>query len=194
MTAGLDPITLRKIALQILILLGLLFGAVAWNQRPEAALLWLIGMLTLPVAWALVAITGALPGREKPAARRAIYNSLVGAGLLVTGALVVTAAATLGTIPDNWSTRFGMIASALVLIVIGNGLPKKIESGCTRTRSLAVQRLLGWTFVVTGMVALVIWLATPMAYARAAGLSLYAIAFVFGVVAVLRIRNRDGTG
>ena len=55
MNAGLDPITLRKIALQILILLGLLFGAVAWNQKPEAALLWLTGMLTLPAAWALVA-------------------------------------------------------------------------------------------------------------------------------------------
>ena len=151
-------------------------------------------MLTLPVAWALVAITGALPGPEKPGARRHIYNSLVGAGLLVTGALVVTAAATLETIPEDWSTRFGMIASALVLIVIGNGLPKKIESGCSRTRGLAVQRLLGWTFVVTGMVALVIWLATPMAYAKAAGLSVYAIAVLFTVIAVIRIRNRGGSG
>ena len=194
MNSQIDPITLRKIALQILILLGLLFGTIAWSQRPEAALFWLIGMLTLPVAWALVAITGVLPGPEKPAARRAIYNSLVGAGLLVTSALMIKSAATLETIPEDWATRLGMIALALVLIVIGNGLPKKIEPGCTRTRSLAVQRLLGWTFVVTGMVALVIWLATPMAYARAAGLSLYAIAFVFGVVAVLRIRNRDGTG
>ena len=194
MNAGLDPITLRKIALQILILLGLLFGAVAWNQRPEAALVWLTGMLTLPAAWALVAITGALPGPEKPGARRHIYNSLVGAGLLLTGALVVAAAATLETIPEDWSTRFGMISSALVLIVIGNGLPKKIESGCSRTRGLAIQRLLGWTFVVTGLVALMIWLAVPMTYAKTAGLSVYAIAVVFAVIAVIRIRNRGGTG
>jgi len=194
MNARLDPIALRKIALQILILLGLLFGGVAWSQKPAAALLWLTGMLTLPAAWALVTITGALPGPDKPNARRHIYNSLVGAGALVTGALMVTAATTLETIPEDWSTRFGMIASALVLIVVGNGLPKKIEPGCSRTRSLAIQRLLGWTFVVTGMVALVIWLAVPMAYAKTAGLSVYAIAVVFAVFAVVRIRTRDDTG
>src|SRR6056297_1876119 len=104
MNARLDPITLRKIALYVLIALGVLFGAVAWSQRPEAALLWLTGMLTLPAAWALVAITGALPGPEKPGARRTIYNSLVGAGLLLSGALVVAAAVTLEAIDQYWST------------------------------------------------------------------------------------------
>src|SRR6056297_2341964 len=194
MNARLDPITLRKIALYVLIALGVLFGAVAWSQRPEAALLWLTGMLTLPAAWALVAITGALPGPEKPGARRHIYNSLVGAGLLVTGALVVTAAATLETIPEDWSTRFGMLASALVLIVIGNGLPKKIEPGCSRTRGLAIQRLLGWTFVITGLVALVVWLSAPMAFAGIVGLTVYGIAILFTLIAMIRIRSRDGTG
>ena len=191
MNATIDPITLRKIALQVLILLGLLFGAIAWSQRPEGALVWLTGMLTLPVAWALVAVTGGLPGPSRPDARRHIYNSLVGAGLLVTGALIVTSASTLEAIPEDWSTRFGMIASALVLIVIGNGLPKKIEPGCSRTRGLAIQRLLGWTFVVTGLVALVVWLSVPMAFARVVGLGVYGIAVVFTVVALVRIRSRD---
>jgi len=193
MNAQLDPITLRKIALQVLILLGLLFGGIAWNQKPDAALLWLTGMLTLPAAWALVAITGALPGPEKPGARRTIYNSLVGAGLLLSGALVVAAAVTLEAIDQAWSTRFGMIASALVLIVIGNGLPKKIEPGCARTRALAIQRLLGWTFVVTGLATLVVWLTVPMAYAKTTSLSVYAIAVVFAVFAAIRIRSRGGT-
>lgn len=191
MNAGFDSITLRKITLQILILLSLLFGAIAWSQRPEAALVWLTGMLTLPAAWALAAVTGALPGPNRPNARRHIYNSLVGAGLLVTGALIVTAATTLEAIPEDWSTRFGMIGSALVLIVIGNGLPKKIEPGCSRTRGLAVQRLLGWTFVITGLAALVVWLSVPMAFARVAGLGIYGIAVVFTVIALIRIRNRD---
>lgn len=194
MNAQSHPIALRKIALQVLILLGLLFGGIAWSQRPEAALLWLTGMLTLPFAWALLRVTGALPGPDQPAARRTIYNSLIGAGLLVTGALAVTAATTLETIPEEWSTRFGMISGALVLIVIGNGLPKKIEPGCSRTRGLAIQRLLGWTFVVTGLAALAIWLAAPMAYAKPLGLSIYAVAVLFTVVAVIRMRSRGGAG
>src|SRR5690554_5096686 len=127
MNPGIDSITLRKIALQVLILLGFLFGAVAWSQRPEGALVWLTGMLTLPAAWTLIKLSGVLPGPERPDARRRVYNSLVGVGLLLTGALGVVMAAALETVPEDWSTRFGMLASALVLIVMGNGMPKKIE-------------------------------------------------------------------
>jgi hypothetical protein len=194
MNPTIDPIALRKIALQVLILLGLLFGAAAWSQRPEGALVWLTGMLTLPMAWILVAATGALPGSDHPAMRRHIYNSLIGAGVLVTGALGVVAAVALEAIPEDWSTRFGMLSSALVLIVIGNGLPKKIEPGCSRTRGLAIQRLLGWTFVVTGLIAAVVWLTVPMTYARAAGLSVYGIAVLFAIVAVVRIRRSAPPG
>lgn len=189
-----SPITTRKIALQVLILLGFMFGALAWSQRPEAAAVWLTGMLTLPVAWALMAVTGALPGLDKPEARRRIYNSLVGAAVLITLALGVKAAATLEAIPNDGSTRFGMLATALVLIVVGNGLPKKLQSGCSRTRGLAIQRLLGWTYVVTGLVAVVIWLLMPITLARVAGLTLYGGAVLFAIVAVLRIRGRTEPG
>jgi len=194
MNLSVDPITLRKIAVQVLILLGLLCGVLAWSQRPEAAPVWLTGMLTLPFAWILVTLTGALPGPDRPDTRRHIYNSLVGAGVLVTGALGVVAVVALDAVPEDWSTRFGMLSSALVLIVIGNGLPKKIEPGCSRTRGLAIQRLLGWTFVITGLIAAVVWLTVPMAYARPAGLSVYGIAVLFAIVAVLRIRRSAPPG
>ncbi len=190
MNSSIDPIVLRKTALQAFILFGLLFGAVAWSQRPEGAMIWLTGMLTLPLAWLLVAATGALPGPDRPQARRHIYNSLVGAGLLVTAALGVVAAVTLEAVPEDWSTRFGMLSSALVLIVVGNGLPKKIEPGCSRTRGLAIQRLLGWTFVVTGLIAVVVWLTVPMSWAKYVGLTLYGVAVLFSIAAVVRIRSR----
>lgn len=189
-----NPITQRKIALQVLILLGLVFGALAWIQQPESALLWLTGMLTLPVAWALVALTGALPGPARPESQRIIYNSLIGAAVLITATLGVGAAVTYEAIPADWSTRFGMLASALVLIVIGNGLPKKIEPGCSRSQSQAIQRLLGWTFVVTGLIAIAVWLIMPVAVARMAGLALYGAAVVFAVVAILQIRQRTVSG
>lgn len=194
MNPTIDPIAWRKIALQLLILLGFVFGALAWSQHPEAAAFWLTGMLTLPVAWSLVALTGALPGPDRPDARRHIYNSLVGGAVLMTAVLGVKAAATLEAIPQDWSTRFGMLATALVLIVIGNGLPKKLEPGCSRTRGLAIQRLLGWTFVVTGLVAVVIWLSIPMAFAKVAGLALYGAAVLFAIFAILRIRRRTEPG
>jgi len=97
---------------------------------------------------------------------------------------------TLEAVPEDWSTRFGMLSSALVLIVVGNGLPKKIEPGCSRTRGLAIQRLLGWTFVVTGLIAVVVWLTVPMSWAKYVGLTLYGVAVLFSIAAVVRIRSR----
>lgn len=189
-----NPITARKTALQGLILLGFIFGALAWSRRPDDAVIWLVGMFTIPGGWTLVALTGALPGADKPEARRRMYNSLVGAGLLVTGALGVVAAAALAAIPADWSDRFGMLASALVLIVIGNGLPKKIEPGCTGSRTQAIQRLLGWTFVITGLAAFTIWLTLPLAPAKVAGLAVYGVATLFAIAAIVRIRRRADSG
>ena len=194
MNPSIDPITARRIALQVLIVLCILFGALAWSQRPEGALVWLTGMLTIPIAWLLVTVTGALPGPERPVERRHLYNSLVGAGLLVTGALAVTSAVAFETISDEWSIRFGMLSSALVLIVVGNGLPKKIEPGCSRTRGLAIQRLLGWIFVITGLIAAVVWLAMPIASVKAVGLTLYSLAVLASIAGVMRIRKHTDPG
>lgn len=194
MKPTIDPITWRTIALQVLIVLGLLFGGLAWSQRPEAALLWLVGMGTLPAGWGLLKLTGMLPGADRPAQRRHIYNSLVGGGLIVTAALGVAAAVSLETIPEDWSTRFGMLSGALILIVVGNGLPKKREPGCSGSRGLAIQRLLGWTFVITGLIAAAIWLSMPIALAKPAGLAVYGAAVLFGVLATLRLRRRTEPG
>ncbi|MGB0513897.1 MAG: hypothetical protein ACPGJE_03550 [Wenzhouxiangellaceae bacterium] len=194
MNPSIDPIMVRKIALQILILLAVLFGAVTWNQRPEGALVWLTGMLTLPLGWLLVSLTGALPGPDRPESRQHIYNSLVGAGVLVTGALGVVMAVTLEAVPEDWSTRFGMLTSALVLIVIGNGLPKKIEPGCTRSRYLPVQRLLGWTFVITGLALAALWLS-PLRPETAKWISvpIYAAMLLVGGLGARRLLRRNPT-
>ena len=98
-----------------------------------------------------------------------------------------TVAVALEVVPEDWSTRLSMLSSALVLIVIGNSLPKKVEPGSSRTRGLRIQRLLGYTFVLTGLTATPIWLFAPIDDARFAGLSLYGVAVAFSLFAVTRI-------
>lgn len=184
----------RQSMLVALILISAGFALVAWIQRPDGAWVWLLGALTVPAAWAVLVVSRAMPSASQPRERLNIYNSLLGAALLIAGALGVSSAVTLGVVPEDWSTRFGMLSSALVLIVIGNTLPKKIEAGCSRPRSRRIQRLLGWTFVVTGLIAVPIWLLAPMDYARVAGLSLYALAVIFALWSVFRITRRPGSG
>lgn len=53
-------------------------------NNPEAAALWLTGMLTLGVAWILVTLTGALSVADRPDAMRRIHNKLVGARMVRT--------------------------------------------------------------------------------------------------------------
>ncbi len=123
--------------------------------------------------------------------RQRIYNALLGAGALLLGALLVSTFSTLQWLPDGWSARYGMLTSAIVLIIIGNGLPKKIEAGCPRTRSLSLQRLIGWAFVVGGLLLAALWLS-PLATHIAKPLSfiVYALMFVVCLIGWLRIMRR----
>lgn len=156
-----NPFTLRIVSFQVLIVLALAFGTLAWIARPEGALVWAAGMASLPVAWLGLHLFGALPPKTRPEQRRTLLNSLIGAGLLITGALGASALGAVGAMPEDWITRYAMITNALVLVVVGNGLPKKVEPGCSPTRGLAMQRLIGWTFVIGGVTQAVCWLLVP---------------------------------
>jgi len=181
------------IAFQVLIVLALAFGTLAWIARPEGALVWLAGMATLPVAWLALHLFGAMPTGDRPEQRRIVLNSLVGAGLLIAGALGASAMGTIGAIPEDWITRYAMITNGLVLIVIGNGLPKKPEPGCARTGGIAIQRLLGWTFVVVGIVQVGTWLLLPSTDVVAALVTFGLYATMAAVIAIGIRRIRRGT-
>ena len=158
-----NPLTLRMITFQVLVVLALSFGILAWIARPEGALIWLAGMATLPLAWLGLHLFGAFPPTDRPEQRLKILNGLIGAGLLIAGALGASALGAMGAIPEEWITRYAMVTNALVLIVIGNGLPKKAQPGRSRTHGPSVQRLIGWTFVVGGGLQALTWLFVPAA-------------------------------
>ena len=152
----------RSIALQVLVLLAIAFGALAWTQRPEGALVWMTGMLAIPVMWLLVVAFGAMPDAERTRERKTVFNSLIGGALMICGALGACALGTLGAIEEEWITRYGMIVVALSLVITGNGLPKKPGTDCGPGRGVAVKRLVGWTFVITGLLQILAWLFLPM--------------------------------
>lgn len=189
-------LTWRPIALQILILLAIAFGVLAWTQRPEGALVWMTGMLSMPLAWLLVVAFGAMPGPDRPRERRTVFNSLIGGALMIAGALGASALGSLGAIEEEWITRYGMIVIALALVVTGNGLPKKREAACGPARGLAVKRLLGWTFVVTGVLLVLVWVTLPLVNDVAwwATFGIYAAAGTVCVIGIRRIATRSSAG
>lgn len=90
---------------------------------------------------------------------------MIGAAVLITRVLGVVCAVTVGILPP----------------------------GCSRTRGLRIQRLLDRTFVITGLLAIPIWLLTPIPYAFIAGLSLYAVAITFTLWSVPRMNHQPGS-
>jgi hypothetical protein len=191
-----NPLTLRMISFQVLILLALAFGTLAWIARPEGAWIWALGMATLPLTWLGLHLFGAMPPEDRPETRRVILNSLNGAGLLIAGALGASALGVIGAIDESWITRYAMITNALVLVVIGNGLPKKIQPGCPRTRSLSLQRLIGWTFVVGGLLQALLWLLIPAPDEAGALLTfgVYATMAMIVAIGLWRIRGGEANG
>lgn len=186
------PFIWRRLAVQALILAGLVLGVLLWRLRPEQSLTWLTGMLTLPLCWGLLRVLGALGENQSVFSRQQLYNALVVAGLMVVGALLAVTMTTLEWMPENWSDRYGMLISALVLVVIGNGLPKTIEPGCSRSRGQALQRLFGWTFVVGGLLLAALWLSPlSMHIARPLSMLLYGLMLASCVIGYLRIRASD---
>jgi hypothetical protein len=139
----------------------------------------------------LLTVFGAL-GRDQSVDRRVgLYNALMTAGVIVVGALLSVSITTLEWLPNDWSDRYGMLISALVLVVIGNGLPKKVEPGCSRNHGQALQRLFGWTFVVGGLLLTTVWLS-PLATETARPISfvVYGLMFLACLMGSLHIMRR----
>jgi len=191
MTHGNSNFIWRNLAILLLIVTGIVLGMLLWRLRPDQALTWLTGMLTVPICWGLLSVFGAL-GQDQSVDRRVgLYNALMTAGVIVVGALLTVTMTTLEWLPDDWSDRYGMLISALVLVVIGNGLPKKVEPGCSRNHGPALQRLFGWTFVVGGLLLTALWLS-PLAtdIARPISFVIYALMFLGCLAGSLHIMRR----
>lgn len=188
-----NPLTLRTIAFQVLVLLALAFGTLAWIARPEGALVWSFGMATLPTAWFLLHLFGAMPSKDRPKQRRIVLNSLVGAAVLIVGALAASALGSMGAIDESWIVRYAMVTNGLVLVVIGNGLPKKAEPGCSVSKSLSLRRLIGWTFVVTGALQAMIWLFVP-ALDEALGVITFGLYLAAGAAVAIGVRRIHRVG
>lgn len=186
-----DTFLWHKITLRVMIALGLALGISLWRVQPEQSLTWLVGAFTLPLFWGLLAGLGMLDSSRSAQHRQRLYNALLGAGALLLGALLVATFSSLTWLPDGWSTRYGMLTSAIVLIIIGNGLPKNTAAAYARTRSLTLQRLIGWTYVIGGLLLAALWLS-PLATHIAKPLSfiLYALMFAICLIGWLRIMRR----
>jgi sterol desaturase/sphingolipid hydroxylase (fatty acid hydroxylase superfamily) len=114
-------------------------------------------------------------------ARKSIRNALVLAGVQIAGALLLTLANKAGWIDSETTTRGVMVLIGLMLVVIGNALPKQQDGPPAQTVSEAVvrqsiTRVGGWALLLGGIIWTVLWAIAPRDVAQVGSIAAVATA------------------
>ena len=101
-------------------------------------------------------------------ARHEILFAIILASLLLLGAMIMTVAKQLELLDGDTIKRIIGINTGIMLIVLGNYMPKKNQSttgecGCaSKSSSSTVQRFMGWTFVLGGLLYTLAWITLDL--------------------------------
>ena len=140
--------------------------------KPSTSAAVLITLAVFVIAWNG---TKALIKRKNPdldwmtsKARHEILFAIILASLLLLGAMIATVAKQLELLDADTIKRIIGINTGLMLIVLGNYMPKKNQStasqcGCSsKSSSSAIQRFMGWTFVLGGLLYTLAWITLDL--------------------------------
>lgn len=132
-------------------------------------------------------------------ARNTIRNALILAGIQIIGALLLTLANKLGWIDSETTTRGVMVLIGLMLVVIGNAMPKQQEGPPEQTAGQvaarqSILRVGGWALTLGGLVWSALWAFAPRDLATIGSIAAVATAVaVMLAYAVWRFRRIDST-
>jgi hypothetical protein len=117
---------------------------------------------------------------------KSIRTGIVFAASIMAAALAARLAHALGAVDDiDLSRRLPMVIIGAYFVFVGNALPKTLTPlsalRCDPTTAQSVQRLAGWTWVLSGLVVAGVWLTLPVNLAQLLSM----VAIVGSVLVVL---------
>lgn len=175
-----------QIAPVALIVAGL--GAANWYFQPQRARTWIIAMGTMAVIWLVVVLFERVRSfpTQTESERRFLVLSVVTAGLMLAVSLGIALIGGIGFEGGTLPKRVLGIMMGLVLVVIGNTVPKVLgplaAKRCSPVQTQSVQRFAGWTFTIAGLAYTAIWTfaAIPQAEGFSTFLCVGALMLVIG--------------
>ncbi len=122
--------------------------------------------------------------------RHEILFAIILASLLLLGSISATLAKELEIFDRDLVKRIVGVNIGLMLVVLGNYMPKKLTGSCSTScqstdKARSVQRLLGWIFVLGGILYALAWIAFDLDQAGIAIMFSFPIAI--GIVVIARI-------
>lgn len=163
--------TTQSIFASLLLLLNATMAIVLWPENSSRSLALLITVAAFAGVWLCSRLLAKRKGCDwsTSKARREIVGSIIMALLILLGASIAIAMRDAGTIEGDLSKRFVGVIIGAVLVVMGNAMPKKLAPLDCNTRCAAdpiraqrLQRFMGWTFVLAGLIYMGIWITIDL--------------------------------
>lgn len=116
-----------------------------------------------------------------------LIKSLMVAGGLIAVALAATSTRSMGLIDGDAVTRLVMGATGLMLVWYGNRMPKTLVPAA---KARQVQRVGGWSMVLSGLVYAGLWAFAPLDLAFTAGCAVVVAGLVVTIGYCLSLRRK----
>jgi len=130
--------------------------------------------------------------------RHEILFAIILASLLMLGSISATLAKELEIFDSDLVKRIVGANIGLMIVVLGNYMPKKLAGSCSTNcpptdKSRSVQRLMGWTFVLGGLLYAAAWIVLDLDQAGIAIMFAFPVAIAAVIVARVAYLRMSGT-
>jgi len=128
-----------------------------------------------------------------------ILNALLFAALILGTSAIFKIARAMGVIDDpDLGRRVSMVIFGVFLASIGNATPKILtplsELSCDVVKVQALQRFMGWTWMLTGLGVSLVWLVLPVIVAKSVTVALIGVAALTLLAQMVRVCRPRHTG
>lgn len=155
----------QTIAVISLFILNILISISVIPYKPQGAAL-VIGMMCLfALVWFTIRKSYRTdePSWMQSKTRHEILCAMILASVLLLGSISATLARELELMNAETVKRLSGASIGVMLILMGNFMPKRLMAtgdccSCSTTRSLKIQRIVGWIFVLAGLLYTAIWM------------------------------------
>jgi hypothetical protein len=146
-------------------------GAADLYVMPQHARTWLIGIGAMAAAWLVAIVVGFVSPTRTDSEQRFLALSVMLAGLLIAVSLGTALAGAYGFGGAALRDRALGVAMGLVLVAMGNMVPKVLgpltAKRCSSARTQSLQRFTGWIFTLAGLAYAGVWVFLAPAEAAA---------------------------
>lgn len=140
-------------------------GLILWPRNAEGSLVVLISVAVMSAVWASVRWMHTRKGCEwmESKSRREIMFAINLASVLLLGSITATLFKEFDMINADTTKRVSGVMIGLMMVCMGNYMPKKLSGGCDSTcaatsSARSLQRYMGWTFVIAGLLYAGVWM------------------------------------